>query len=175
MGPRPNGGRPLTRAPRLVLGPPGCTCSPTPATIEPSQIPAYTGKPPHRRGRGRGARHARFTGMASRRGSSHVRPRAPSSGRPRVQPVKAKAPERRRVREHKGLDARRRRVPVVTRTVLALCVVALGAVAFATAAGGIGPLLSTLGSGFGTAVGNLTATSSPSQTPLPVTDSPRIA
>jgi hypothetical protein len=113
--------------------------------------------------------------MASRRGSSHVRPRAPSSGRPRTQPVRAKAPERHRVREHRGLDARRRRTPLVTRTVLALSVFALAAVAFLVAVGGIGPLLSTLGSGFGTAADHLTATASPSQTVAPVTDSPRIS
>jgi hypothetical protein len=113
--------------------------------------------------------------MASRRGSSHVRPRAPSSGRPRTQPIKAKAPERYRVREHRGLDARRRRAPLVTRTVLALAVIALAAAAFVVAVGGIGPMLSTLRAGFGTAVGHLTATSSPDQTALPVTDSPRIA
>jgi hypothetical protein len=112
--------------------------------------------------------------MPSRRDSSHVRPRAPSSGRPRTQPVRAKAPDRRRVREHKGLDARRRRPPLVTRTLLALSVVALAAVAFITASGGIGPVLGALGAGFGTAFGHLTATSSPSQASLPP-DAPRIA
>jgi hypothetical protein len=79
------------------------------------------------------------------------------------------------VREHRGLDARRRRAPLVTRTVLALAVIALAAAAFVVAIGGIGPMLSTLRAGFGTAVGHLTATSSPDQTALPVTDSPRIA
>ncbi|HEX3265899.1 MAG TPA: hypothetical protein VHR16_09555 [Candidatus Limnocylindrales bacterium] len=113
--------------------------------------------------------------MASRRGSSHVRPRAPSSGRPRTQPVRAKAPERHRVREHKGLDARRPRAPLVTRTFLALSVGVLALAAFIVAIGGVGPMLSALGAGFGTAFGHLTATASPSQSILPVTDSPRIA
>ena len=113
--------------------------------------------------------------MPSRRGSSHVRPRAPSSGRPRTQPVRAKAPDRHRVREHKGLNARRRRAPLVTRTILALSVAFLAAAAFIVASGGIGPVLSTLAAGFGSAIGRLTATSSPSQTLLPPTDSPRIA
>ena len=113
--------------------------------------------------------------MASRRGSSHVRPRAPSSGRPRTQPVRAKAPERQRVREHRGLDGRRRRAPLVTRTVLALTVAGLAAIAFFVAVGGIGPVLSTLVAGFGTAAGHLTATPSPNQSLVPLTDSPRIA
>lgn len=51
----------------------------------------------------------------------------------------------------------------------------LAAVAFIAASGGIGPVLSTLASGFGAAFGQLTATASPSQTIQPVTDSPRIA
>ena len=113
--------------------------------------------------------------MPSRRSSSHVRPRAPSSGRPRTQPVRAKAPDRQRVREHRGLDARRRRAPLVTRTLLAASVAVLAAVAFVVASGGIGPVLASLGAGFGTAVGHLTATPIPSQTLAPPADAPRIA
>lgn len=113
--------------------------------------------------------------MTSRRGSSHVRPRAASSGRTSTQPVKVAAPDRRRVRQHRGLDARRRRAPLATRTVLALAVVALGAAAFITLSGGIGPVVSTLAAGFGNAIARLTATPLPSSTELPPTDSPRIA
>ena len=113
--------------------------------------------------------------MPSRRGSSHVRPRAPSSGRPRLQPVRAKAPDRHRVREHRGLDARRPKAPIVTRTLLALAVGVLAVGTFIVASGGIGPMLSALGAGFGSAVGHMTATPSPGQTLAPVTDSPRIA
>jgi glucodextranase-like protein len=113
--------------------------------------------------------------MPSRRSASHVRPRPPSSGRPRLQPVKAEAPDRRRVRQHRGLEARRRRAPLVTRTLLALGVAILAAGTFLIASGGVGPALSALAAGFGTAIGRLTATPVPTQTFVPPTDSPRIA
>lgn len=112
--------------------------------------------------------------MTSRRGSSHVRPRPPSTGRT-TQPVKVAAPDRRRVRQHRGLKARRQRAPLATRTLLALSVLGLAAVAFVAASGGINPLLSTLGNGFTVAFGRLTATPLPSSTQLPPTDSPRLA
>ena len=112
--------------------------------------------------------------MSSRRAASHVRPRPPSSGRPRLQPVKAEAPDRRRVRQHKGLDARRKRAPLVLRTLLAVSVVVLAGGAFLAVSGGIGPVLSALGSGFNAAFGKLTATPVPAQTFVPPTDSPRI-
>jgi hypothetical protein len=112
--------------------------------------------------------------MTSRRGTSHVRPRPPSSGRTR-HPVKISAPDRRRVREHRGLDARRKRAPLATRTLLALSVAILAGAAFVAASGGIGPVMSALGAGFTSAFGRLTATPVPSSTLLPPTDSPRIA
>jgi hypothetical protein len=112
--------------------------------------------------------------MTSRRGASHVRPRPPSSGRP-VQTVKVRAPDSRRVRQHRGLDARRPRAPLVTRTLLALSVVLLAGAAFVLASGGIGPILSSLGAAFESAVGRLTATPVPTDSTLPPTDSPRIA
>ena len=111
--------------------------------------------------------------MTTRRGSSHVRPRPPSSGR--THPMKVAAPDRRRVREHRGIEARRKRPPLATRTLLALSVVVLAAVAFVAACGGIGPVLSSLGASIGSAFGHLTATPLPSATALIVTDSPRIA
>ena len=111
--------------------------------------------------------------MTSRRGATHVRPRPPSSGRPKT--FKVAAPDRRRVRQHRGLSARRKRAPLATRTLLALSVVILAGVAFVAASGGIGPVLATLGSGFGAAVDRLLATPVPTQTDLPPTDSPRIA
>ena len=112
--------------------------------------------------------------MPSRR-DTHVRPRPPSSGRPKTQPVRAAAPDRRRVRQHRGLEARRKRAPIVTRTLLALGVAGLAAGVFVVASGGIGPVLSTLASGFSSALGRLTATPVPTQTFVPPTDSPRIA
>jgi hypothetical protein len=112
--------------------------------------------------------------MTSRRGSSHVRPRPPSSGRT-SHPVKAAAPDRHRVRQHRGLKARRRRAPLVPRTLLALSVGLLAGGAFLVASGGIGPALTTLAAGFTSAFARLGATPIPSQTFLPPTDSPRIA
>lgn len=111
--------------------------------------------------------------MTSRRGA-HVRPRPPSSGRP-FQAVKVKAPDRRRVRQHRGLDARRPRAPLVTRTLLGVFVVLLAAGAFVIAIGGMGPMLSALGAGFQGAVDRLVATPVPIETTLSPTDSPRIA
>jgi Glucodextranase, domain B len=113
----------------------------------------------------------RYGEMTTRRGS-HVRPRPPSSGRTR--PVKVAAPDRRRVRQHRGIDARRKRAPLAARTLLALAVVALAAGAYVAASGGVGPVLSTLGAGIGSAYGRLTATPLPSATDLLVTDSPRV-
>ncbi len=112
--------------------------------------------------------------MTSRRGSSHVRPRPPSSGRT-GQPVKIAAPDRRRVRQHPGLKARRRRAPLATRTLLAVSVGLLAGGAFLAASGGIGPALTTLAAGFNSAFARLSATPLPSQTFLPPTNSPRIA
>ena len=111
--------------------------------------------------------------MTSRRGASHVRPRPPSSGRP-LQTIKVKAPDRHRVRQHGGLDARRPRAPLVTRTLLAIGVALLGAGAFVIAVGGFGPMLSTLGAGFQGAVDRLVATPVPTETALTAADSPRI-
>lgn len=112
--------------------------------------------------------------MSSRRGSSHVRPRPPSSGRA-TQPVKVAAPDRRRVRQHRGLDARRRKAPLATRTLLALLVAVLAGAAFIVSSGGVGPVLATLGAGFTTAFERLTATPIPTPTELPPTNSPRLA
>jgi hypothetical protein len=111
--------------------------------------------------------------MTSRRASSHVRPRPPSSGR--AAPVKVAAPDRHRVRQHRGLDARRPRAPLASRTVLVLAVVMLGAVAFLVASGGVGPALSSLAAGFGGAFNRLVATPVPTATELPPTNSPRVA
>jgi hypothetical protein len=112
--------------------------------------------------------------MTSRRGASHVRPRPPSSGRPR-QTVKVSAPDRRRVREHRGLDARRPRAPLVTRTLLALSVVLLGGAAFAVGTGSVQPILSSLGAAFQSAIDRLSPSAVPIETGLPPGDSPHIA
>src|SRR5512143_837233 len=111
--------------------------------------------------------------MTNRRGSSHVRPRPPSSGRT-TQPVNVAAPDRRRVRQHRGMDARRPRAPLATRTLLVLSVVVLALAAFLTASGGVGPALSSLAAGFGSAFSRLVATPEPTSTQLPPTNAPRI-
>lgn len=110
--------------------------------------------------------------MTSRR-SQHVRPRPASTGRP-PQPVKAGAPDRRRVRQHPGLKARRRSAPLVLRTGLALSVILLAGGVFLLASGGIGPTLTALAGGFTSAFNRLVATPVPTATDLPLTDSPRI-
>ena len=74
--------------------------------------------------------------MPSRR-SSHVRRRPASTGRPKLQPIKAAAPDRRRVRQHPGLSARRQRAPLVVRTGLILTVVLLAGGVFLLASGGV--------------------------------------
>jgi len=112
--------------------------------------------------------------MPSRR-SKHVRPRPASTGRPQLQPIKAPAPDRRRVRQHPGLSARRRRTPLVVRTGLALTVVLLAGAVFMLASGGIGSTLTALAAGFTTAFDRLVATPVPTATDLPLTDAPRIA
>ena len=112
--------------------------------------------------------------MSSRR-SKHVRPRPASSGRPQLQPIKAAAPDRRRVRQHPGLSARRRRTPLVLRTGLGLAVVLLAAGVFLLASGGFGTALTALAGGFSTAFNRLVATPVPTATDLPLTDSPLIA
>ncbi|HET7182332.1 MAG TPA: hypothetical protein VFI15_08895, partial [Candidatus Limnocylindrales bacterium] len=113
--------------------------------------------------------------MPSRRSSSHVRPRPPSRGRPTAQPVKVASPDRRRVRQYQGLDARRPKAPLVSRTVLRLGIAALAVVIFVFVSGAMGPILGTLANGFGTAFGKLTATPVPSATDLPPAGAPSIA
>lgn len=113
--------------------------------------------------------------MTSPRGrTSHVRPRPPSTGRP-SKPVRVARPDTQRVRQHRGIDARRRRLPLPTRLLLGLSVVALGGAVFLTATGGLGPIVATLGSGFGSAIGKLTATAVPSESIVVATNSPIIA
>jgi Glucodextranase, domain B len=88
--------------------------------------------------------------------------------------VKAAAPDRRRVRQHPGLSARKRGAPLVLRTGMALTVILLAAGIFLLASGGIGPALTALAGGFTTAFNRLVATPVPTAVDLPPTDSPRI-
>src|SRR5258708_7015835 len=111
--------------------------------------------------------------MTKRRDTSHVRPRPPSYGRA-IQPVKVAAPDRRRVRQRRGLDARRPRAPLAMRRLLVLGVVVLGAGASLVASGGVGPALASITGGLGSALNRLAATSVPTATELAATNAPRV-
>jgi len=115
--------------------------------------------------------------MPTRRGSrpSHVRPRPPSTGRPSPQRQRVPAPDAYRLKQARGLDGRRRGVPLPARLLLLVAVIALGAVVFTTATGGLGSLVGALGSSVASVVDRITATPQPSATQLVVTDSPVIA
>lgn len=104
--------------------------------------------------------------------TGHVRLRPPSTGRPA--PVRVSRPDPHRVRQHRGLDARRQSLPLPTRLLLLVSVIALGGAVFLTATGGIGPLVATLGTSFAGAFGKLTATAVPSASVIVATNSPII-
>ncbi|HET9681613.1 MAG TPA: Ig-like domain-containing protein, partial [Candidatus Limnocylindrales bacterium] len=112
--------------------------------------------------------------MTSRGRATHVRPRPPSSGRPRTS-TRVAAPATQRVRAHRGIDSRRRKLPLPARALLSVSVVILGIAVFLTATGALGPLVASLGSSFGSAFGKLIATPNPSPSEAVATDSPIIA
>lgn len=85
------------------------------------------------------------------------------------------APSTQRVRGHRGIEARRRRLPLPARALLTLSVMILGAAVFLTASGGIGPVVSSLGNSFAEAFNKLVATPNPSATQAVATDAPIIA
>lgn len=113
--------------------------------------------------------------MTPRRGRiSHVRPRPPSSGRA-PDTSRVKAPDPYRVRQYRGLDARRRATPAPARFSLAVAILALGVVAFVTASGNIGPLAAAFGTGFSGVVTILNASAAPQASEVVATTSPIIA
>lgn len=107
--------------------------------------------------------------------TSHVRPRPPSTGRPSPQRTRVPAPDAYRLKQPRGLERRRRGLPLPARVLLIVAVVALGGAVFATATGGIGSLVRGLGSSLSGFVGEIAATTSPSATPLVIADAPVIA
>lgn len=115
--------------------------------------------------------------MATRRDSrtSHVRPRPPSTGRPTPQRVRRPAPDAYRLKQARGSGRRRRGLPLPARILLAIAVVALGGAVFLTATGGLGSIVGSLGASFAGFVDDLTATPTPSSTPIVVADAPVIA
>jgi hypothetical protein len=84
-------------------------------------------------------------------------------------------PDTQRVRQHRGIEARRERLPLPTRLLLALSVIALGGAVFLTATGGIGPIVGNLGAGFSEALAKLTATAVPTESIVVATNSPIIS
>ncbi len=114
--------------------------------------------------------------MPTRRGSrsSHVRPRPPSTGRPTPQRVRVPAPDAYRLKKARGLERRRRGLPLPARLLLIVALAALGGVVFVTATGGLGKLVGALGSSLSGFVDQITETPQPSSTPLIVADAPVI-
>ena len=107
--------------------------------------------------------------------ASHVRPRPPSTGRPTPQRVRVPAPDAYRLKQARGLDRRRRGLPLPARVMLIVAVVALGGAVYATATGGIGSLVRALGTSLSGFVDELTATPLPSSTPIVIAGAPVIA
>jgi len=89
--------------------------------------------------------------------------------------VRTEKPDPHRVRQHRGIDARRQPLPLPTRLLLVLSVLALGGAVFLTASGGIGPVISALGASFTGAFDRLTATPLPSASIIVATRSPIIS
>jgi len=106
---------------------------------------------------------------------SHVRPRPPSTGRPAPQRVRVPVPDAYRLKHPRGLAARRRGLPLPARVLLGVAVVVLGGAVFVTATGGIGSLVQALGASLSGFVDDITATPTPSSTPIIVADAPFIA
>lgn len=115
--------------------------------------------------------------MTPRRGgrTSHVRPRPPSTGRPSAQRVRVPTPDAYRLKQARGLERRRRGMPLPARLLLVVAVVALGGVVFVTASGGIGSLVRIVSSSLTGFVDDITATPTPSSSVLVVADAPVIA
>ena len=107
--------------------------------------------------------------------ASHVRPRPPSTGRPAAQRVRVPAPDAYRLKQARGLERRRRGLPLPARVLLIVSVVLLGGAIYATSTGGIGSLVRALSSSLSGLVDQLTATPLPSSTPIIIADAPVIA
>lgn len=112
--------------------------------------------------------------MPSRSGRSYDRPRQQVQKDARGT-IRVGTPDPVRLRRNRGLDERRKRLPLPSRALLALAVVALGGVVFVTASGGIGSLVSALGSGFSGILDDLVETPRPSASSVIVADAPVIA
>ncbi|GIW20929.1 MAG: hypothetical protein KatS3mg065_1225 [Chloroflexota bacterium] len=111
--------------------------------------------------------------MAMRRGARppHVRPRPPSTGRPKPTSIKPRRLTSVRVtpRRHPG---RARRLPLPARLLLALAVVVLGGAVLYAATGGLSRAVASLGGTIGAVVDRLTATPTPTGTVAVALDTP---
>ena len=104
---------------------------------------------------------------------SQVRPRPPSTGRPAPIKVRPRAPSHTRLASHRQVE-RPTGIPLGGRLLLVLGVLALGGAVLYTASGGLGKVATAFASTVGGFVGSLTATPSPSPTPLVIGASPTI-
>ena len=187
IGPRPNAGRPAGRTDRGDLESRPSTHPPSgsaAASGEPRTAPAYTGPPAGRRpGASRRAIPARAHPCDD---TPRCRPVATDAPRTSVPAPRARAAPRRsesasrlpdayRLKQARGLDRRRRGLPMPARLLLVVAVVALGGAVFATATGGIGSLVRALGTSLSGFVDDISATPAPSSTPTIVADAPVIA
>lgn len=89
--------------------------------------------------------------------------------------MRVPAPDAYRLKQARGLDRRRRGLPMPARLLLGAAVVVLGGAVLATATGGIGSLVGALGTSLSGFVNDITATPVPSSSPTVVADAPVIA
>jgi len=113
--------------------------------------------------------------MTDRRGArpSQVRPRAPSTGRPEPPKTRVRSSAPYRASQHKRVD-RGPGLPLVARALLALAVVALGAVILYGATGQIARVVAGVGQFFSGIVTNVTSTPSASPSSGPVAGAPTL-
>ncbi len=113
--------------------------------------------------------------MADRRSgrSAHVRPRAPSSGRPAPVKSRPRAPAPGRVSVHTPVR-RSRGIPLVGRLALGIAVLGLAGGILYVGAGGIGFVAGALGGTVTDFVADVVATPTPAITPPPVSNAPSI-
>jgi hypothetical protein len=113
--------------------------------------------------------------MSTRRPArpAHVRPRPPSSGRPRTTPVRPRPV----ARNHVPLRTvtRRQGLPLAAQLLLGAALVALVAAVTLTAGGGLSVVVGSLGSAVGGVVGAVVATPTPSASPALALQPPTLA
>jgi hypothetical protein len=115
--------------------------------------------------------------MTSRRNSdrpSHVRRRAPSSGRPAPPKLKLKPATSARVAVRRRVEPTNT-LPLPARILLVAAVLALGAVTLVGATGGIGRLVSAFGTSLSGILASVVTSPSPTPAPAGVSRSPLIA